>query len=238
MKRVQKHIIECNDVYSLIDEEDRNFTYNWKLDPRDNYTMDELKRSEEAYKYRSFVELKTTPYWGQMATYGGGGYVANLGITKKQALTVLNELLQNDWVDYYTRAVFVEFTIYNPNINMFAYVNYLLESPATGAIIPYPKIMAFQLYTRLSGMTLVVVACQILYMILISFFMIREGFQLKRLGKKYWREPWNYIELAIIIMSWAVMALFVLREFVGRHVMDTLMADTGEAPRYPVCSYW
>ena len=51
------------------------------------------------------------------------------------------------WIDYYTRAVFLEFTVYNPNVNLFSYVNYLMEFPATGGIIASPRIISFQIYS-------------------------------------------------------------------------------------------
>ena len=111
--------------------------------------------------------LQGIPFWGKMATYGGGGYVANLGTTRGQALSLLDDLLETEWIDFNTRAIFVEFTVYNPNINIFAYVSFLFESPATGAFIPNPKVMPFKLYTRVTSFTTTVVACQIIYMIMI-----------------------------------------------------------------------
>jgi polycystin 1L2 len=32
----------------------------------------------------------------------------------------MSELEQDGWIDRYTRAVFVEFTVYNPGVNLFA----------------------------------------------------------------------------------------------------------------------
>lgn len=79
-----------------------------------------------------------------MATYGGGGYVADLGISEYHATKQLTKLLNYSWVDHYTRSVFLEFTIYNPNMNLFAYVNYLFEFPSTGGVLPFERVMSFQ----------------------------------------------------------------------------------------------
>ena len=84
------------------------------------------------------------PYSGIQATYGGGGYVADLGTSAYRANKQLNLLRNASWVDRYTRAVFLEFTLYNPNINLFAYVNYLFEMPATGGVLPFERVMSFQ----------------------------------------------------------------------------------------------
>ena len=86
------------------------------------------------------------PYWGKMGTYGGGGYVADLGTSSYQAKILIDSLIEHSWIDYYTRAVFLEFTIYNPAINFFSYVNYLMEFPSAGSVQPSDRITSFQVY--------------------------------------------------------------------------------------------
>ena len=39
------------------------------------------------------------------------------------------------WIDRGTRAVFIDFTVYNPNINLFCVVKLVAEMPATGGVI-------------------------------------------------------------------------------------------------------
>ena len=49
-------IIECNEPYSLINEDDRNFTQEWTLEP-DNYTAEEpLSDVEASFKYHVGAE--------------------------------------------------------------------------------------------------------------------------------------------------------------------------------------
>ena len=38
----------------------------------------------------------------------------------------------NDWLDLNTRAIFLEFTVYNPNVNLFASSVLLIEFLSTG----------------------------------------------------------------------------------------------------------
>ena len=40
--------------------------------------------------------------------------------TLDSARAVVNELQDHKWIDEYTRAVFVEFLLYNPTVNLFA----------------------------------------------------------------------------------------------------------------------
>lgn len=46
----------------------------------------------------------------------------------------LEYLFRNKWLDDYTRAIFVEFTVYNANVNLFCIVTLLLETAAVGKV--------------------------------------------------------------------------------------------------------
>ena len=76
------------------------------------------------------------PTHGKRGLYGGGGYVADLGKSQRHASSLMEQLISSDWIDVYTRAIFIEFTVYNPNVNLFAFVNLLMEFPRTGEPTP------------------------------------------------------------------------------------------------------
>ena len=44
-----------------------------------------------------------------------------------------------------TRAVFVDFAVYNANINLFCVVKLIFEFPATGGVIPSQEFMTVKL---------------------------------------------------------------------------------------------
>lgn len=46
--------------------------------------------------------------------------------------SVLQYLYDNTWLDVYTRAILVEFTVYNANVNLFCIATLMLESTAVG----------------------------------------------------------------------------------------------------------
>lgn len=51
--------------------------------------------------------------------------------------SMLQYLYDNTWLDVYTRAIFVEFTVYNANVNLFCIVTLMLESTAVGMAAPF-----------------------------------------------------------------------------------------------------
>ena len=72
------------------------------------------------FEYSAATALKEEPYWGRLAVYGGGGYTQLLPNTSAAFYQVLIQLQVDEWIDAGTRAVFVDFTTYNANVNLFA----------------------------------------------------------------------------------------------------------------------
>lgn len=57
-----------------------------------------------------------------MNSYDGGGFVMDLAQDANTSLEIIKYLFDNLWIDRGTRAVFVDFTVYNANINLFGQV--------------------------------------------------------------------------------------------------------------------
>lgn len=70
--------------------------------------------------YHSEKEMNGTSYRGILTTYSGAGFYQDLGTTKVKTTEIINELKENLWIDRGTRVVFLDFTVYNPNVNLFA----------------------------------------------------------------------------------------------------------------------
>lgn len=79
-----------------------------------------------------------------MNTYRGGGYVAELGITAYRARKRIQALKKYGWIDSHTKAVFLEMTVYNANINLFSYAITIIEFPQMGSVIKSLWMTTFQ----------------------------------------------------------------------------------------------
>jgi len=76
--------------------------------------------------YQSSDQLDGSSHWGQVGSYEGGGYVQDLAPTMEESFALLKPLFDNLWLDRATRAVFVDFTVYNANINLFCVIKYVV----------------------------------------------------------------------------------------------------------------
>jgi len=77
-----------------------------------------------SWTYHSSSELDGSSHWGQVASYDGSGFVQDLSLSMEESYTQLKPLFDNLWLDRATRAVFVDFTVYNANINLFCVIKY------------------------------------------------------------------------------------------------------------------
>jgi hypothetical protein len=65
------------------------------------------------------VDSQGGSYSGLVATYPADGFMINLGSRKADSEKIINDLKNNKWIDLFTRAVIIDFTVYNGNVNLF-----------------------------------------------------------------------------------------------------------------------
>ena len=89
------------------------------------------------WKYRSDEELGGISYKSTdlKFNYPSGGYSKDLASKRAKTEEMLGDLNKDLWIDRGTRAVFIDFTVYNPNINLFCVIKLVAEMPATGGVI-------------------------------------------------------------------------------------------------------
>ncbi|CAH2324536.1 polycystic kidney disease 1-like 2 [Pelobates cultripes] len=207
---LRNKIENCRSPYSLDTEDMGHYEENWNVSSATNIT-----ETDTAWSYQNQSKLRGYPTWGKRATYRGGGYVAHLGNDRKTASRVLQDLFSHVWLDTYTRAVFVEFTIYNANVNLFCIVKLIFETNALGAFFTHSELQSIRLYPFTDGLHIFVVAAEVIYYLFIIYYMVVQGKLMKEQKWGYFRSKWNLLELAIIIISWSALSVFVKRTILG-----------------------
>jgi len=74
--------------------------------------------------FHTAEELGGSVQHGRLAVYHGGGYVQDLVGGNSSALDIISELRESGWLDRGTRVVFIDFSLYNANVNLFCIVRY------------------------------------------------------------------------------------------------------------------
>lgn len=127
----------CQGDYSRWHEDRLSYLPGW-IDPNSNQSFAFNRNSsiEKAFRYRSSEELDTYMYMGEHGEYSSGGYVYEFRGSLVHLRQNLSELHRFSWIDDRTRAVLIQLSLYNPNIQMFISVTLLMEFLSTGNLIP------------------------------------------------------------------------------------------------------
>ncbi|NXS56995.1 PK1L2 protein, partial [Brachypteracias leptosomus] len=208
--RLQHVIQECHAPYSLQSEDTADYGEHWNTSVFDNSSA-----LSSAWQYQSQSRLRGQPSWGKLAVYRGGGYVIHLGTDPKNASRILQYLFNNVWLDTFTRAVFVEFTVYNANVNLFCIISLMFETNALGAFFTSAELQSVRLYPYTNSLHIFVIAAEVIYFLFIMYYMIVQGKLMKTLRWKYFHSKWNLLETAIILISWSALSVFVKRTILG-----------------------
>lgn len=221
-----KHSIEdCYDSYSIFSEEKEPFGI---------YFGNETKEAmnDTAFIYTSSFVVKAPIISGYISTYGAGGYIKKLGMNKIESSDVLDHLKANNWIDRSTRAIFIDFTTYNANINLFCQIRLNVEIPSTGGAIPSWSFRSVKLIRYVAAMDYFVLACEIIFGIFLIYYSIEEGLEIYIHKLKYFKEVWNCLDVIILLVCYICAIFNIYRIVKVSEVLDTLLVNTETFPEF------
>lgn len=95
--------------------------------------------------YQSCISLHVNLFLTQ-GWYQGGGYIFNFDNTYQSSEHLLNQLVEANWIDQYTRVIIAEFSVWNPNTNLFSFLTISFEFIETGSMETWKEIKSVELY--------------------------------------------------------------------------------------------
>ena len=145
--RVQSHpcpslqylISTCRDDYRFSNEEKRSFEPGWINQTSQTYSSAILR----SFLYQSGETSDTYVSVGDHHTYDAGGYVYEFRGRLSDLRSNLSQLHQLQWLDQQTRAVIIQFNLYNPNVALFTSVTLLVEFLPDGGLYPQSLFQPF-----------------------------------------------------------------------------------------------
>ena len=161
----------CTPDYSILNEEKINFEIGW-INNKTLVSLNNNQNIKESFEYTNSDELDSLAYFGIYTNYMGGGYVYRMTGNLKQIQSNLSILQNLSWIDRQTSAVFLEFSIFNVNINLFSYVTILFEKLPTGNLIKSSRIYPMSLLESNGSYVSMRLAFNITFMILITCLII------------------------------------------------------------------
>ncbi|CAB1344310.1 unnamed protein product [Coregonus sp. 'balchen'] len=171
--------------------------------------------------------------WGQVMVYGSGGFVQQLNRNIEQATTSLQYLQQLHWMDHMTRAVFVEFSLYNTNTNLLAVFSFLFEFPVSERTQSSLDLLTFRLQP-ITGLDLQL-QLTIFLLSLVVYFCVRAVLGMMREGLVYLLSPWRLLGACSLALAACVCGFHVSRcATAGRLWASYLRQRDGYTDFYPL----
>ncbi|RNA25490.1 polycystin-1-like isoform X2, partial [Brachionus plicatilis] len=225
----KSHIPFCDDDLSLFNHQDANFGFSWSSF---NESFKPAHGSEEIYRafqYRDSSSLETFPLYGSYNSYLGGGYVYELRGRKEYLRGNLSQLQLMNWIDRQTRAVIVEFSAYNPNLNLIIAASILVEILPSGNILTTARFDPLNIFNEIKSNSHVLkLVLDGIYMLFIAFFMVKQIFVIVKSGlRNYLKQFWNYIEWGLIVCSWTAFGIFIYRLSKAYEILDFFKKTNG-----------
>ncbi|KAK8779497.1 hypothetical protein V5799_019173 [Amblyomma americanum] len=227
-KLMRNLVDECRGQSNLLNEDKLSYRPGWREVVVDDNPKDRSGgRVVDEWHHRRAKELNGLPFWGKLDVYGGGGYLVPLRGTNEKIIDKLRQLEKADWIDGGTRAVFVEFSVYNAQVNLFGVVTIVAEFHPGGGVIPNVRIDAIRLMRYHQGFGLFVLLCELTFVGFVVYFTVHEIRSFLNLRADYFRSYWNLAELVALGLSYSAMFFYVSRMVVTRKILKTFERSHG-----------
>lgn len=149
-----------------------------------------------------------TGYAGSMGQYPAAGYMEFLSVNRTTALIAIQTLRADDFFDLQTRAVFVDFTVWNSNLGVYSVMRIAVEFGPSGTVYQYLEVAVLSESMLVMGghgtikdwcsfFAVVIVMCFVVY------FLIEEFQELYNDKFNYFTDGWN-------VLDWINMVLLII----------------------------
>ena len=193
----------------------------WKPLPFNTSWPRALKLCPKPWRYQTADLLDSDSIKGFFNSYEGGGYVAVMGYDQGTANSVLGETFGHGWVDRQTRAVILEFAVFNANTNLLSIATYFYEALASGAVFSTRRVETLELYSTESGAVMFYLICQFLYMAMVLYYLIIMLVHLYRQRLNFFKSVWNMVDFLMIIFAVLSVVFYMIR---SKSVLKTVKA--------------
>jgi len=171
------------------------------------------KHLRHHYKWQRANYTQQTTMAGYHGTYPGDGFYYDIPYNISGAQMRLKELEAWAWIDHRTRAVIVEFSTLNINVNVMVHNRLLFEIPATGGVTTRYEVVGFRVL-QLSMALLasdamplfrLMIITSALHILLFAYvvWLIRQN------GWAYFSFFWGIIDMLIIFLFDVLMLIYI-----------------------------
>jgi polycystin 2 len=194
--------------------------------------------TNDAWSYRSADELEHSNYEGQIDTYSGGGFAIDLPRNFSSAKAIVANLKNMRWVTEGSRVIFVDYAVYNANVNLFNIGKFIIELPATGGVVTTYRLLTLKFIRYVTTFDYFILACEFLFVCFIIKFTIDEVLEIRTLGWSYLTRPWDLLDMLILLISYTAFIFNVIRYFFIKDKLQATIDEPNTYANFDEFAYW
>nr|XP_048298456.1 polycystic kidney disease 2-like 2 protein isoform X2 [Myodes glareolus] len=209
----------------------------------DKYTAENEDLSD--FGLKSDTEWKYSPspanapwHWGFVGVYRDGGYIFTLSKSKSETQAKFADLRLHSWITRGTRVVFIDFSVYNANVNLFCIVRLVAEFPATGGLLTSWQFYSVKLLRYVTHYDYFIASCEIIFCIFLFVFITQELRKLNEFKFAYFKSVWNWLEMLLLALCFLAVSFYAYCNLQSFILLGRLLKNTENYPDFYFLAYW
>ncbi|XP_051019817.1 polycystic kidney disease 2-like 2 protein [Acomys russatus] len=194
-------------------------------------------KSDTEWKY-SAPPANAPWHWGFVGVYRDGGYIVTLSKSKSETKTKFADLRLNSWVTRGTRVVFIDFSLYNANVNLFCTIRLVAEFPATGGLLTSWHIYSVKLLRYVTYYDYFIASCEVIFCIFLFVFIMQELKKLNEFKSAYFKSIWNWLEMLLLALCFLAVSFYAYCNMQNFILLGRLLRNREEYPDFYFLAYW
>ncbi len=180
-------------------------------------------QSKDAWAYTPSGSNGGFPIIGEAGTYKGEGYSTELTVDLGKSNETLLELKNNLWVDRQTRAIFLEFILYNADSNLFSFITLWLEIPITGG----PLLKSDATMIRVYGTGFNAIYMRVMEVLFLTLLLTNIGIMIYQIKSeesfvRCIKKPRTLADLSLFGTSSLLIIIFAVRYFTTKSLVNDI----------------
>uniref|UniRef100_A0A1B0C410 Uncharacterized protein n=1 Tax=Glossina palpalis gambiensis TaxID=67801 RepID=A0A1B0C410_9MUSC len=210
-----RHAVKANGMKSVYFANEK-FMPDWEKSDKKFHYIDKYWRTYEPWHAKKDGGLSTwllgSTHYGSLYTYWDNqGYMALLARDAVNSEKVLKYLKEHHWLDNRTAALFIDFTLYNVDSNVFTICSLIIEQTPFSSVVWHMKLNSSALLSNIDQFSywwLLLLFLYALELIQFTKAMILKAWYIPRFFASYW----NRVDVSILIMNFLIFIVLSLRD--------------------------
>lgn len=210
-----RHAVKANGMKSIYFTNEK-FMPDWEKSDKKFHYMDKYWRTYEPWHAKKDGGLSTwllgSTHYGSLYTYWDNrGYMALLARDAVNSEKVLTYLKEHHWLDNRTAALFIDFTLYNVDSNVFTICSLIIEQTPFSSVVWHMKLNSSVLLSNIDQFSywwLLLLFLYALELIQFTKAMILKAWYIPQFFASYW----NRVDVSILIMNFLIFTVLILRD--------------------------